>query len=152
MHMVRDRPHVVEELRIDRPLAVLLEHRLADEPRASLVDRVLQQELLAFERCEAQPLVPDAAFVRRLGGAREPTLVNAAAVGAVGVQIGRMQLDPASRMQEAPRHPGRREPQQAAALIERLIENLGHIVLLDDFRGDHDARSLQCAWARLNAG
>ena len=44
--------------------------------RATLLglDGVAQEELLAFERGERQPLVPDAAFVRGFGGAGEPAL------------------------------------------------------------------------------
>ena len=91
----------------------LLEHRLADELRAGFGDRVAQQKLLALELAEAQPFVPHAAFVGGFGRAGEPALVDAAAMGAVGVPIVGMQLDPLAGMQKRPRHPGGREPQQA---------------------------------------
>ena len=55
---------------------------------------------------------------------------------AVGVPIVRVQLDPLARMQKRPRHPRRRQPQQALARIERAIENaatLSRLVTLAEF-------------------
>ena len=81
--------------------------------------RVAQRETLAFERDVAQPFVGRAIFVGRFGRAGEPALVDAAAMGAVSVPIGRGELDPLAGMQEAARHPGGSQPQQPAAGVQR---------------------------------
>jgi hypothetical protein len=57
-----------------------------------------------------------------------------------------MQLDAAARVQEAPRHPGRRQPQQAGPFIEGPIEDFGDIIRLHDFRLRHGRQKLQRGW------
>ena len=58
VHVMRNRPHVVEELRVDRPLAVLLPDRLADERRAAVGDRLPQREAFACRRRSSSGLRP----------------------------------------------------------------------------------------------
>ena len=71
----------------------------------------------------AQALVRHAAFVGGLGGGGEPALVNAAAVGAVGVGVVGMQLDAQAGLEEGARHPGGREAQQAAGVLQRGFDD-----------------------------
>src|SRR5207247_7989963 len=94
VHVVGDRPHVVEELRIDRPASVFVPDRFADQRRAAGGDRRAQGEAYFADDDVAQALVRDAALVGRLGGRGEPPLVNTAAIGAVGVGVVRMELEP----------------------------------------------------------
>ena len=131
VHVVRNRPHVVKELGIDRPAVVLVENRFADDVAAAFGDSILQQKLLPFEQTEAEPFVPHSAFVRRFGGAAEPTLVDPAPVGTESVIIARVQLDSASGVQERSRHPGRRQSQQTIAGVHRRIENRCDAVAFD---------------------
>ena len=93
------------------------------DPRPGLGDGVFQQEPLALEHAVAQAFVGGAVVVGRLGGAGEPALVDAAAVRAQGVPVGRGQLDPLAGVQEAPRHPVGRQPQQAAAGVQGAIQD-----------------------------
>ena len=57
VHVVRDRPHVVEELRVDRPLLVLLPDVVADDLRPEFGHGVAQQELVLAGDDVAQPFV-----------------------------------------------------------------------------------------------
>ena len=137
VHVVRDRPHVVEEFGIDGPAVVFLVHRFADQARAGFGDGVAEQEVLAFEGAEGEPFVPDAAFVGGFGRAGEPALVDAAAVGPVGIEVAREELDAAAGMQEGARHPGGREAQEAAAFVEGAVEDFGDAIGLHDVRLNH---------------
>ena len=128
VHVVRNRAHVVEEFRIHGPALVAIEHRLADQPRPGFGHGVAEHESLAFEEHIAQPFVGRAIFVGRFGGAGEPTLVDAAAMGAEGIPIVGMQLDPFAGMQEAAGNPSGREPQQALAGIEGAGENRSDVM------------------------
>ena len=87
MHVVGNRPHVVEELRIDRPTVVLVENALADQIGAPFGDGLPEQELLAFEQAKTESFVPDSALVGRLGGAAKPTLIDAAAIGSESIVV-----------------------------------------------------------------
>ena len=112
----------------------LLEHGVADEPRAGFGDRVAEQKLFAVELAEAEAFVPHAAFVGGFGRAGEPALVDAAAMGAVGVPIVGMQLDPLAGMQKRARHPGRRQPQQSFAGVECPVQQAADIIPFGNFR------------------
>src|SRR5262249_42765361 len=69
MHVVRDRAHVVEELRIDRPALVLLPDVGPDERVLLGSNRLAQRErLLAVVDDVAQALVPVGALVSGRGG------------------------------------------------------------------------------------
>jgi hypothetical protein len=87
---------------------------LADQRRAAVLHRLAQREALAAHHAVAQAFVRHAAFVRRLGGGREPALVDAAAVRPVGIGVVRMQLEAQAGLEEGARHPGRRQAQQAS--------------------------------------
>ena len=137
VHVMGDGAHVVEKLRVDRPAFVFLPDCLADDLRAGLFDGVFQQEPLALEDAVAQSLVWGAAVVGGLGGAGEPAFVDAAAVCAQGIPIGRGKFDPLAGVQEVPRHPGGGQPQQSAAGIQGTAQNRPNIIPLDDFRCTH---------------
>ena len=132
VHVMRDGAHVVEELRVNRPALVLIPHRLADHSLLPLGHRVFKQELLALERAEALPLVPNPAVVGGVGRAGEPAFVDAAAMGAVSVPIARGELDSLAGVQKSPRHPSGREPQQALAGVESPVQHGPQIVGFDD--------------------
>ena len=146
VHVVRDGAHVVEELRVDRPALVLLPDCLADDPRPGLLDGVAEQEPLALEDAVAQALVGGPALVGGLGRAGEPPLVDAAAMRAQGVPVGRGQLDPLAGMQEVARHPGGRQPQQAPAGVakarSRIARTLSRLTIFDA----HGAGSFAGKW------
>ena len=100
MHVVRDRPHVIEELRVNRPFLVFVPDRLADQRRAAFGDGLLQGEAMPSNDDVAQALVRRAVFVGRGRGGGEPAFVDAAAVQAVGVKIVRVQLQALARLKE----------------------------------------------------
>jgi hypothetical protein len=135
VHVVRDRAHVVEELRIHGPLLVAVPDRLADEPGAPLDDGVAEQEPLPLEHAPRQALVGDAALVGGLGRAREPPLVDAAAVEPVGVVVVGVQPHPLAGVEETPGHPGGREPKDAPAGVEGPPEGRGDVLGLWKQRG-----------------
>ena len=78
--------------------------------------------------------MPHTAFVGGLGGAAEPTLVDPATIGSVGIQIVRMQLNPPSWVQKAPWNPGRGQPEQTAAGLHGVGKDRSDIISLDDIR------------------
>ena len=127
VHVQGNRPHVVEELRIHRPLAILLPDGLADDGGAAIRDRLAQREPLFADDAVAEALVGHATLVGGLGRGGEPALVNAAAVGAVGVGVVGVELDAQARLEEGARHPVGREAQQAAGVsARRLRRGTGH--------------------------
>ncbi len=138
VHVVGDGAHVVEELRVDGPAAVFFPNGLADDPPLAFLDGVFEEEALTLEDAVAQSLVRGTAVVGGLGGAGEPTLVDAAAVRAQGIPVGRRQLDPLARMEEVPRHPIGGKLQDPFGGVHRTIQGLSHVVLGDDFRCAHD--------------
>ena len=134
MHVVRNRTHVVEELRVHRPPPVLLPDRLADQRRTAVFDRLAQREPLATHHHIRQAFVRHTALVRRLRRRRKPTLVDAATVRSVSVGVVRMQLQAQAGLQEGTRHPRRRQPQQASR-AGQLGLNLGFRGSLDGLQG-----------------
>ncbi len=135
VHVVGDRPHVVEELRVDRPLFVAVPDALADELRPSFAHGVAEQEPLTVEHAPGETLVGNPALVGRLGRAREPPLVDAAAVETVGVVVVGMEADPLAGVEKAPRHPRRREPDDALAGIHRVVERGADVFRLGELGG-----------------
>ena len=135
VHVVRDRPHVVEELRVDGPLLVAIPDRLPDKLRAPLAHRVAEHESLAAEHAPGEPLVGHAALVGGFGGAGEPALVDPAAVEAVGVVVVGVEADPLAGVEKTPRHPGGREPEEALPGLQRPVESGGHVRGLGQDRG-----------------
>ena len=132
VHVQGNRPHVVEELRVDRPLAILLPDGLADDGGAAVGDRLAQREASLADHAVAEALVGHAAFVGGLGRRGEPALVNAAAVGAVGVGVVGVELDAQAGLEEGARDPVGREAQQAAGVLQRGFDE-GLDVLGDGF-------------------
>jgi len=130
VHVQGDGAHVIEELRIDRPLAILLPDGLADDGGAALGNGLAQGEALVAGDAIAQAFVGDAAFVGGLGGGGEPAFVNAAAVGAVGVGVVGVELDAQAGLEERAGHPGGREAQQAVSLLQNCFDK-GADVLRD---------------------
>ncbi len=137
VHVVRDGSHVVEKLRKHRPALVFLPDRLADDARAGFLHGVLQQEPLALEHAVAQTFVGRTAVIGGLGGAGEPTFVNAAPMRAQGVPIGRGQLDSLAGVHEVARHPVGRQPQQPLAGRQGTVQDLAHVVPFHNFRCAH---------------
>ena len=135
VHVMGDRPHVVEELRVDGPLLVAVPDLLADELRGPLADGITQEEPLAVEHAPRQSLVGHAALGGGFGRAGEPPLVDAATVEAVGVVVVGVEADPLAGMEEAPRHPGGRQPEDSLAGGERPVERGADILRLGKLGG-----------------
>ena len=114
MHVVRDRTHVIEKLRVDGPLAVFFPDGFADKRGAGVFDGLREREAAVADHDVAQPFVGGAAFVGGDGGGREPTFVDAAAVQTISVGVIRMQLDAQTGLEERARDPSGREAQQTA--------------------------------------
>ena len=116
VQVVRNRTQVVEELAEEVPAAVPLHDVGAEEAVAFGLDRLLEQRLLAVEFDVAQPLVGGGErAVGGLGGGREPTLVDTAAMRAERVQIAGVQFEAAARHQEGAGDPARRQSDDAVA-------------------------------------
>jgi len=100
VHVMGNRPHVVEELRIDRPATVLLPDVFPHNRSPTVLDRLAQGEAFLAHHAVAQSLVGNAPLVGGLGCRPEPAFVDPAAVGAIGVRIVRVQFDPQSGLKE----------------------------------------------------
>ena len=100
MHVVRNRPHVVKELRVHGPLGIFLPQALADQFRARLTHRLPQRESLVANHAVRKAFIRRAIIVCSFGGGTEPAFVDAAAVQSIGVRIRRMQLDAQTRLQK----------------------------------------------------
>ena len=118
VQVMRDRPHVVEELAEQVPALLPRHHRRAPSSRSPACSTaVLQQEA-------RPPLQPDVAeafvggragAVVGVGGRREPALVDAAAMRAEGVEIVGVQPEAAARVHERAGNPAGFEAEQSAA-------------------------------------
>ena len=86
------------------------------------LDGVLEGELAALVDDVAQPLVGRGPLVGGGGGRGEPALVDPAAVGPQGVEVLGGQLEPAAGHQERSRDPGRGQPQDTFARVERRAD------------------------------
>ena len=101
VHVVGDWPEVVEELRVDRPLAVLVVDGRPDQLGAVGSDGVAQGELAAVGLDDvAEPLVVGSPLVGGNGTGGEPALVDAPSVGSQGVEVLPGQLHPGAGHQE----------------------------------------------------
>ena len=80
VHVVRDRSHVVEEFRVDRPSVIFAKDGRADEFVSLFGDGVLEEEFFSFEEAETEPFVPNASFVGGFGGAGEPAFIDASTI------------------------------------------------------------------------
>ena len=92
VHVVWNGTHIVEELRVHRPLAVFIPDTFADDVHAAFGYCLAQCEPVAPVHHVAQALVGDTTLIGRLGGRSKPALVNAAAVEAIGIGVIRVQL------------------------------------------------------------
>ncbi len=120
VHVVGDRPQVVEELAVDRPPRVTVPDRLADQLRALQRHRLLERKRpLAVDDGVAEPFVRRGAFVRGRRGGSEPALVDAPAVSPQGVNVLRGKFDPPARHQEGARHPRGCQSKEPFAGFER---------------------------------
>ncbi len=126
MQVVGQRVHVVEELAVHHPATVLVDGVLAQELDRAVVHRVAQRDLaVVIDVDVAQALVPGGAgAIIGCRGGREPALVDAAALAAQGIQVVRVQAQPPPRYTKRAGHPGRRQPHDAAALLQRLLNQL----------------------------
>ena len=130
MHVVRDRAHVVEELRVDRPLLVFLPDRFADERAAAFGDGLLEREAVLADDDVAEAFVGRAVFVGGGRGGGEPAFVDAAAVQAVGVEVVGVELEPLAGLEEGARHPAGREAEQAAGGGDFGLDEFGTFFLI----------------------
>ena len=89
---------------------------------------VAQEKSLTLKYAPTQALIGRAILIGRLGRARKPTLVDAAAIETVGIIIGRVQAQPFAGVQETARHPRRRETQHAFASVEGFVQNVGEVL------------------------
>src|SRR3954468_21238064 len=121
VHVVRNRSHVVEELRIHRPLSVFLPDLIADEHSSSFSDRLLQGEPLIFYHRVAQSLIESAILVGGWRRGRKPAFVNSSTVQAIGVEVVWMKFETFARLQERARDPARGQPQKPAGIGERTF-------------------------------
>ena len=113
VQVMHDGAHVVEELAVHRPAMVLLPNRFAHETRSLGFDGIFQGEPVPVREHIAQPLVGRAVVIHSRGGGSEPALVDAAAMGAVSVEIARVELEPAAGLRIDPRHPCGGKPENA---------------------------------------
>ena len=114
VHVVRDRPHVIEEFRVDGPFAVFFPDGFADDGRAAIFDGLGEGEALVADDGVAEALVVGAALVGGDGGGGEPAFVDAAAVQAVGVGVIGVEFDAEAGLEEGARHPGGGEAEETA--------------------------------------
>src|SRR5262249_53117910 len=82
VHVVGDRPQVVEELAIDRPPLVGIPEALADHLPPDQTDGILEGEAIAVANNVTQPLVGGRSLIGGRGRRGKPALVDPAAVRA----------------------------------------------------------------------
>src|SRR5260370_6222021 len=115
VHVVRDRPEIVEELAVNGPTLVLSPNVRSNQVLFLGRDRLPQCERpFTIMNNIAEPLVRRRAFVGGSRGRRKPPLVDAATLGAPGGQVVCVQLEPAARHQARSRHPGWGQTKHAA--------------------------------------
>ena len=135
MHVVGDGAHVVEKLAVDGPFLVLRPDRLADDLGAVGVDGVLEGEFVPFMDDVAQTFVRRGVLVGRGGRGAEPALVDAASVGAEGVEVLAGELEAGAGHQKGTRDPGGREAEYPFAGFEGRAGPSGGLI------GAHPSRS-----------
>ena len=114
MHVVRDRPRVVEELRVNRPFLVFRPDGLADEEASALLYRPPKREAVLDHNNVAESLIGSStgAGGRSRGG--KPALVDAAAIQPIGIEVIGMKFETPARPEEHARNPARRKTEQSA--------------------------------------
>ena len=144
VHVVRNRPHVVEKLRVHRPLAILIPDRLSNQHRTALGDCLSQREPGIARHHITEALVLSPVLVRRRRRGSKPTLVNPAPVQPKRVEIVRMQLQTLAGLQERTRHPARGQLQKTARFCKGVLHQVFNI-RRDGFQGKH---SFHAGWIR----
>ena len=140
VHVVGNRPEIVEKLAVDGPALVGIPEIAADDLGTEDFDRVLEREPASVVDHVAQSFVGGCSLV---GGGRrgsKPALVDSPAVCSEGIEVFACQLEPAAGHQERPRHPGRGQPQDTLAGIERRAHLRGEIVLAHPHPSLYDVR------------
>ena len=122
MHVVRDRAHIVEELRVNGPTPIFSPDRFPNDVPARLLDRVDQREPSIAGHTIAQSFIRRPIFISCGCCRTEPTFIDPATIESVSVQIVRMKLKPPSGLQVGPRHPAWRKAQQPTAFLKGGID------------------------------
>lgn len=118
---------VVEELRVDRPAAVLLPETFPDQFRAEFFDGFRKGNefpVRGNQMTDALVFTGQRPVVRG-SRAAEPAFIDAAAFASERVIVVGMQFDPASRNAEGARHPVRGEPENSVSCIECPADCIG---------------------------
>ena len=100
VHVVGNRAHVVEELRVHRPLAVLVPNRGSDEICTTLRDSLLEGETVFSNDDVRETFVGSAVIVCGGRGRGEPTLIDTAAVESECIEIVWMQFEAFAGLKE----------------------------------------------------
>src|SRR5690242_12223890 len=98
MHVMGDRPHIIEEFRVDRPTMIFSPNFFPNQLCAYFLDSCGKGESIVFEHAITQTLVRCPIFVRGRRGGGKPTFIDPTAVKTIGVDIIRMELEPAPRL------------------------------------------------------
>ena len=118
VQVVRDGPHVVEELAVDRPAPVLVPDCITDDRPAERRHGVAQRKPPPLVDNIAQPFILGGPFIVRGCGGSEPPLVDSASMLPQGIEVIRVKFQSLARLQEGPWHPRRSQPQQSFACIQ----------------------------------
>src|SRR5205823_4630829 len=123
MHVMRNRPKVVEKFAEHVPATLLAHDVRSEEFVADDFDSLFQQDPLAGSEVDvAEPLVlrrPRA--IGGIGSGREPALIDTAPMRAESVQIAGIELQAATRHEEGARHPAWRKSYNALASAESFF-------------------------------
>ena len=118
---------VVEELRVNRPAAVLLPETFPDQFRAEFFNGFRKGDEPAFrgnQMADALVFTGQRTIIRR-GRTAQPAFVDAAAFASERVIVVRMQFDSAPRNAEGARHPVRGEPENSVSRVECPADCVG---------------------------
>ena len=118
VHVMGNRPHVIEEFGVDGPFPVFFPDALTDQGGATGVDGVAQGEALIADDTVTEAFIGDAAFIGGLGGGGEPAFVDTTSVQTVGVGVAGMQLDAETGLQKGARDPGGSQAKQATGIFQ----------------------------------
>ncbi len=117
---------IIEKFAVNGPALVFSPERGADHALAFRGNRILEQNALSVgHHDKAEALVGSAVFIHSHGGRRDPALVDAAAVRAVGVKVARVQLQTSAGNEIRSGNPGRSEVEHAFAFLECLVDAVG---------------------------
>src|SRR6185312_378448 len=136
VHVVRNRPHVVEEFAEQIP-AAFARHRGSEQIVPGNLNRFLQEKSRAIRMAhKAQSLeLAGLRTVRRFGRRSEPALIDTTTMPAVRIKIIRMQLQAAPRNHKGSRHPVRFQPQNPSSVAHGVTDLVWvqHLVWMSPF-------------------